>query len=80
MKVLKFGAAWCTPCNMLQHIIDGIDSDVPIESVDIDEESERAMQYAVRGVPTLVMLDDTGTEIKRNVGVLTRDKLLEWLK
>lgn len=80
MKVLKFGAAWCTPCKMLQHIIDGIDSDVPIESVDIDEESERAMQYAVRGVPTLVMLDDTGTEIKRNVGVLTRDKLLEWLK
>lgn len=80
MKVMKFGASWCSPCKMLQNIIDGITTEVEIESIDIDEDPKLAQQYNIRGVPTLVMVDDTGNEIKRNVGMITRDKLLEWLK
>ena len=71
MKLLKFSASWCQPCKMLTTIIDNID---------IDEQSELAQQYNIRGVPTLILIDDVGNEVKRNVGMITRDKLLEWIK
>lgn len=80
MKVLKFSASWCSPCRMLQHIIDSTSIQHEIESIDIDENVKMAQQYNVRGVPTLIMIDDVGNEIKRNVGMLTKEKLLEWLK
>jgi thioredoxin 1 len=81
MKVLKFSASWCSPCKILQTIIDDMSNlPIDIESIDIDIDTKLAQQYNIRGVPTLVMIDDTGNEIKRNVGMITRDKLLEWLK
>ena len=82
MKVLKFSAVWCTPCKLLSKIIENAENkiNVDIENVDIDEKTEIAQQYNVRGVPTLIMVDDVGNEVKRNVGMITEEKLLEWLK
>ena len=80
MKILKFGAIWCSPCKMLASIMDNIELPYEVESIDIDEQSELAMKYRVRGVPTLILVDDTDNEIKRNVGMITREKLLEWVK
>lgn len=53
---------------------------IEIEDIDIDDQPELAMQYNVRGVPTLILVDDSGNEIKRNVGMITEERLLEWLK
>lgn len=50
-----------------------------IEEIDIDEQPERAAQYHVRGVPTLIILDDTGNEVKRKSGAMTGPQLLEFL-
>ena len=80
MKLLKFSASWCSPCKMLSVIIDNMDLPYEIDNIDIDEQSELAQQYNIRGVPTLILIDDVGNEIKRNVGMITRDKLLEWIK
>ena len=80
MKILKFSAVWCSPCKMLASIMDNIELPYEVESIDIDEQSELAMKYRVRGVPTLILVDDTDNEIKRNVGMITREKLLEWVK
>lgn len=79
MKVLKFSATWCGPCKMLQATIDSIHPPVDIQNVDIEEDFEVARQYNIRGVPTLVMLDDSGNEIKRVSGTKTKEQLLEWL-
>jgi thioredoxin-related protein len=54
--------------------------DIPIESYDIDNEMFMAQEYKVRSVPTLVLVDDKNQEIKRSVGLLTEEKLLEFLK
>lgn len=77
-KVLKFSASWCGPCKMLSKTIEGIETDVVIEEVDIDEQSELAVEYGIRGVPTLVMLDEN-VEVKRSVGNLTKQQLESWL-
>jgi thioredoxin 1 len=65
---------------MLAVIMDSVELPYEVESIDIDEQSELAMKYRVRGVPTLILVDDSGNEIKRNVGMITREKLLEWVK
>ena len=77
-KVLRFTASWCQPCKMLAKTLEGITIDYPIEVIDIDENRELAIQYGVRGVPTLVMLENDA-EVKRIVGVQTEGFLKDWL-
>ena len=82
MKLLKFYAEWCGPCKGLTMIINGAKDkiDIPIESYDIDNEMFMAQEYKIRGVPTIVLVDDKNQEIKRHIGLLTEEKLLEFLK
>ena len=77
-KVLKFAASWCQPCKMLSKTIEGMTIETPIEEIDIDDNQELAVEYQVRGVPTLVMLDDD-KEVKRTTGALSTKQLEEWL-
>jgi thioredoxin-related protein len=53
---------------------------IPVEEYDIDNEMFMAQDYKVRSVPTMVLVDDKGTEIRRQVGLVTEEKLLEFLK
>ena len=77
-RVLRFTASWCQPCKMLAKTLEDIKVDFPIEVYDIDERTEVAMDFGIRGVPTLVMMDGN-TEIKRMSGMTTQTKLQEWL-
>ena len=78
-KVLRFTASWCQPCKMLARILEDIPTDYTIEVIDIDENRDLAIQYGVRGVPTLVMLQND-IETKRIVGMQTEGFLKEWLE
>lgn len=77
-KVLRFTASWCQPCKTLANILDGIENKPDIDVVDIDENLDLAQQYKIRGVPTLVMLED-GVEVKRITGTQTAAQLQNWL-
>ena len=78
MKVIKFSASWCGPCKMLARNLEDITTNIPIENVDIDENQDAAMEYGVRGVPTMIMLDENNTEIKRMVGLQSLQVLEDW--
>lgn len=82
MKLLKFEASWCGPCKMLSKTINELGDKItmPIEVVDVDENAELAKQYGVRGVPTMVIVDDTGKELNRKVGVVREADLLRFLQ
>jgi thioredoxin 1 len=77
-RVLRFTASWCGPCKGLAMTLAEIDSSVPMEVIDIDVHPEVAQEYGVRGVPTLVMLDEN-IETKRMVGTKTKTDLEQWL-
>ena len=78
-EVLKFSASWCGPCKMLAMTVKELDDNtVPITDVDIDENLELATKYGIRGVPTLVLLEN-GNEVKRVSGALTLPKLKEFI-
>ena len=78
MKVLRFTASWCQPCKMLAKTLEETNTGMPIEIIDIDENQQIAMDYGIRGVPTLVMIDGD-IEVKRVSGMLMKNQLTEWL-
>jgi thioredoxin 1 len=77
-KILRFTASWCGPCKMLAKNLESVKSEMPIEVVDIDVHPEVATEFGIRGVPTLVMIED-GKENKRLVGMRSLKELEEWI-
>ena len=81
MKVLKFYADWCGPCKAITQVIKNAGDKIttPIEEVNIDENIMMSVEYGVRGVPTMVMVDDAGKEVKRQSGMMNETQLLTFL-
>ena len=77
-KILRFTASWCGPCKMLAKNLESVKTELPIEVVDIDVHTELATEYGIRGVPTLVMVEDD-VEKKRLVGTKSLKELEEWI-
>ena len=69
-KVIRFTASWCGPCKALKTVLDQVETNIPIEVVDIDEQPDLATEFGIRGVPTLVMMEDN-VATKRLVGLKT---------
>ena len=79
MKIIKFSALWCAPCKVLKTMLNGFDS-CPIEDIDIDQNPEKALEYNVRSVPTLILLDSQNNELWRHSGVIDRIMLENVIK
>lgn len=75
MKVLKFYGDWCRPCSTLTGTLKEMNLSVSVEEIDVDRHPDVATKHGVRGVPTLIRLDDEGKETARLVGAKPRDVL-----
>ena len=75
-KILYFTASWCGPCKALAPTVQQLQSEgLNIQKVDIDNNQALSTQYSVRSVPTLIKVDQSGTEISRLVGNQTADAI-----
>lgn len=81
MKILKFSSATCMPCKQLAKIIDGLDNDTKVlfEEYTSENDITKFMQFNVRSVPTLIAVDESGNELRRSTGMMTEDKLIEFI-
>ncbi|HOB26462.1 MAG TPA: thioredoxin [Bacilli bacterium] len=82
-KVLvDFNATWCGPCKMMAPILEatsGEVKDIKFTGLDIDDNEDIAIKYNVMSIPTLILFVD-GKEIKRSVGLISHDELIDFLK
>ena len=78
-ELLKFQADWCSPCKQLSLIMKNVDFGMPVTLIDIDYDTAMTTKYQIRGVPTLIVLED-GKEVKRMSGVKNLDQLKQWLE
>jgi len=77
ITILQFSAEWCGPCRMLGPIIEDLakdNTDVTIGKVNVDENSESAVKYGVRGIPTMIFFKD-GEVVDKIVGVKSKAEL-----
>tara|TARA_B110000211_G_scaffold22818_1_gene23589 strand:- start:172 stop:366 length:195 start_codon:yes stop_codon:yes gene_type:complete len=51
--------------------------EVGVEKINVDEQGDLAMKYGVRNVPTVILVDGTGKEITRHVGIQQKSFLME---
>ena len=81
MKILKFSNAICLPCKQLAKIIDGLDHEVKslFEEYTSENDITKFVEFNVRSVPTLIAVDELGNELRRSTGMMTEDKLIEFI-
>lgn len=76
--VIDFWASWCGPCKMMGPVIDDLANElegtVKVGKINVDEEADLAMKYAVMSIPTVVKFVG-GEEVKRSVGQLPKEML-----
>ena len=71
MTILDFYADWCNPCKSLAPVLDKVASERGIDIVKVnieDDEEELSVRHGVRNIPTVVVLNDDGSEKSRFVG------------
>jgi thioredoxin 1 len=79
-QLYKFSATWCQPCKSLAGNMKHVNlGDVELIEIDIDENTDKTTEFKIRGVPTLVYMED-GKEIRRKSGVLMADQIEELIK
>ena len=78
MRLLKFWADWCKPCKKQTEILKDF-KDFPVESIDVEAEENAAIvdKYGVRGLPTLILLDNDNNVKHTFTSVTTIDKIRE---
>lgn len=78
-QLLKFSATWCGPCKALAGSMKHVDfGDIEVKEIDIDQNQDLVGKYLIRGVPTLVLLDD-GKEVARKSGVMMADEIEQFI-
>jgi thioredoxin 1 len=82
MKIIDFWAPWCNPCKLMEPILDEIEKeyqDLEIVKINVEENLSVLQQYNITTIPTFVLIDDNGKEIKRIKGAMPKYKLLKEL-
>lgn len=82
MKVLTFGASWCSGCIVMKPIWEEIMKEndwVEREHYDVDENPEMAEKYKAEDIPLFVFLDKDGNEIDRMQGEFPKEVLVNKL-
>lgn len=77
MKILKFYAEWCGPCKVVGQNLKNANLPIPITEVDVEDNDDLVLQYGVRSVPVVILVDGNGNEIRRWVGIFNINELKE---
>lgn len=80
MKILKFGAVWCSGCLVMKPRFAEIEKELnwlKTEYHDVDEEKELVKKYEITEFPSFIFLNKDGVEIHRESGEIDKEKLID---
>ena len=80
--VVDFYATWCGPCKMLEPVVEEVaneNENLKVVRIDVDKNVNLVYKYNIQAMPTLVVVQN-GQEVKRSVGVIPKQNILELCK
>ena len=76
--LVDFWAEWCGPCKMIGPILEELEGEmgdkIKIVKVDVDNNNQTAMKFAIRSIPTLILVKD-GAVIAQHIGAASKAQL-----
>ena len=73
--LIDFWATWCGPCMRQGPVVEELaEEGYAVGKVDVDQNMALAQQFRVVSIPTLILFKD-GTDVKRFVGLTSKDEL-----
>jgi thioredoxin 1 len=80
--LVDFWAEWCGPCKAIGPALEEIAAEyagrLTVAKVNIDDNPVTPNNYAVRGIPTLILFKD-GKPAATKVGAAPKSQLKEWV-
>jgi thioredoxin 1 len=78
--IVDFWAPWCGPCQWLAPVFEELSEEykgkLTFGKVNVDEQSELAMQFQVSSIPCIVLFKD-GKEVDRILGFNPKEEIKE---
>lgn len=78
--VVKFGANWCNPCNMLKSVMEELANDycteIIIGDVDIEQNPELTSRYKIKSIPLILFFKDNNI-MDKHMGAVPKSYLNE---
>ena len=80
--LVDFWAEWCGPCKAVAPVLDELAKDyagkLTVAKVNIDDNPMTPNEYAVRGIPTMLLFRD-GKLLDQKVGAMPKSALKNWI-
>jgi len=82
VSLVDFWAPWCGPCRMIAPVIEELaedfDGKANICKVNTDEQQDLAMKFAVRSIPTILLMKN-GEVVETMVGAASKQAFADKL-
>jgi thioredoxin 1 len=80
-RLVDVGADKCIPCIMMAPILEELKKEyagvLDVEFVDVWKNPNAGQKYGIRGIPTQIFFDANGKELKRHLGFISKQGILD---